>query len=139
MENNLKNSGYLTYLNENGRVHGLTLRKLARLNNIPAYVEDTGDHSHRLWFFFQEPVHFLKIKSFLKRFLKEADIFDSRFQIEPLLPTRGTGLGWVEEPLFLPLGIHRRTMRRSLFIHEEESRPYAEQLKFLKTIQLLVP
>lgn len=135
LESNLKNEGYLIFLNENAREHSFGLKKMARQNHIPAFVEDTGDHSHRIWFFFKEFVHFLKVKSFLKRFLKEADLFDSRFTFRPLLPTSGIGLGWIEEPLFLPLGIHMRTMKRSLFINEEDFRSYEEQLKFLKTIR----
>ncbi|MDD3582061.1 MAG: CRISPR-associated primase-polymerase type A1, partial [Desulfobacca sp.] len=133
-EANLKNQGYLTYQEEKLRHQVLALARYARQRNIPAYPEERGAYQFRLWFFFSEFVHFLKIKDFVSRFLEQAPPSEPGLVVEPVLATQPVGIGWTERAVALPLGIHPATRRRSLFL-DAAGRPYAEQLKILRKIR----
>ncbi|RLA87449.1 MAG: hypothetical protein DRG58_10655 [Deltaproteobacteria bacterium] len=133
-EANLKNQGYLTYQEEKLRHQVLALARYARQRNIPAYPEERGAYQFRLWFFFTDFVHFLKIKDFVTRFLEHVPQPEPGFVVEPILATQSVGIGWTERAVALPLGIHPATRRRSLFL-DAEGRPYAEQLKILRKIR----
>ena len=61
-EANLKNQGYLTYLEEKMRHAVLLWARYARELGLPAYPEDSGARYYRLWFFFPDLDHFLEIK-----------------------------------------------------------------------------
>jgi len=134
LEANLKNRGYLTYLNEKALHHCLTLRRIAGTFGIPAYMDYCGDHRYRLWFFFREFIHFLKVKDFLTRLLAQVPEPDSNLLLEPLMATRPVGIGWIEEAVLLPFGINRATLKRCLFL-DDEGQPYGEQLTFLSKIR----
>lgn len=131
---NIKNQAYLTYLNEKALHHSIYLKQIASQYGIPGYIDSSGAHSYRLWFFFSSFIHFLKVKDFLTRFFDELPIPDSNLVVEPILATKGIGIGWLEQAILLPLGINKATCKRSLFL-DEDGRPYKEQLKFLKKIQ----
>lgn len=134
LEANIKNQAYLTYLNEKSLYHSISLKKIVSQYGIPGYIDSSGDHSYRLWFFFSSFIHFLKVKDFLTRFLDELPIPDSNLVVEPILAIKGIGIGWLEQAILLPLGINKGTLKRSLFL-DEDGQAYKEQLKFLKTIQ----
>lgn len=134
LEANIKNQGYLTYLNEKSFYHAISLKQIASRYGITSYIDYSGDHSYRLWFFFNEFTHFLKVKDFLNRFLDEVTIPDGNLLVEPIMATKGVGIGWIEQAVLLPLGINKATLKRSLFL-DENGRPHKEQLKFLKKIQ----
>lgn len=131
---NIKNQAYLTYLNEKALHHSISLKQIVSQYGIPAYIDSSGDHSYRLWFFFSSFIHLLKVKDFLTRFLDELPIPDSNLVVEPILATKPVGIGWLEQAILLPLGINKATLKRSLFL-DDHGRPYKEQLKFLKKIQ----
>ncbi|MFP3868875.1 MAG: CRISPR-associated primase-polymerase type A1 [Desulfobacteraceae bacterium] len=133
-EANLKNQGYLAYLEEKMRHQLLLLARYAHQRGLSAYAEDRRAYQFRLWFFFQDFVHFLKIKEFVSRFLENVPPLDPDFVVEPVLATKPVGIGWVERPVALPLGIHPGTRRRSLFL-DQEGQPFAEQLKILRKIR----
>jgi|Deesub1362A_J573_1020465.scaffolds.fasta_scaffold00060_123 tetratricopeptide (TPR) repeat protein len=137
LRENLKSPGYLDYMVERARSYTIRLLRFASQNGLRAYAEDAGDYSCRLWFFFRDFVHFLKVKRFLKEFLQQIPQSEEDFLVEPLLPTRPVGVGWVEHPLTLPLGIQRSTSRRSLFL-DQWGEPFPEQLKFVRKIRPLV-
>jgi len=134
LEANLKNRGYLIYLSEKALHHCLALRRIAGKFGIPAYMDYCGDHRHRLWFFFREFIHFLKVKDFLTRFLAQVPAPDSNLLVEPLMATRPIGIGWIEQAILLPLGINRASLTRCLF-HDDDGQAYGEQLKFLAKIR----
>lgn len=138
LEANLKNVGYLALMEEKMRQHTLLLGRLASEFGLAAYPEDSGDHQYRLWFFFSEFTHFLKIKRFVMAFLEKAPEPSGNLLVEPILATRPIGLGWVEHPVVLPLGIQRTTLRRSFFL-DDEGKPHAEQLKFMRKIREISP
>ncbi len=135
IERNLKSTGYLAYLDERMFYYAHFLRKLAGSKGIHAYIDFSGDHRFRVWIFFNGFIHFLKIKRFLKEFIDNAGpIPCSEIRIATLLPTIPVGIGWKENPILLPFGINRTTLKRCLFL-DESGKPYPEQLKFLKKIQ----
>lgn len=135
IERNLKNTGYLAYLDERMFYYAHSLRKLASSKGIPAYIDFSGDHRYRLWIFLKGFVHFLKIKRFLNEFLENAEALSiSEIKSSPLLPTSPLGIGWKESAVLLPFGINRETLKRYLFLNEH-GEPYQEQMKFFKKVQ----
>ncbi|MBW2308575.1 MAG: tetratricopeptide repeat protein [Deltaproteobacteria bacterium] len=134
LQANLKNQGYLALLEERMRHHVLILARYANQCGMPAYPEECGDRRFRLWFFFNDFTHFLKIKRIVQKFLENAPDHEGSLTVEAIPATRPVGVGWVEHPLVLPLGIQRSTLRRSLFL-DSDGRAYGEQLKFLKKIR----
>ncbi len=134
IESNPGRPGYLEYLNEKARTEIISLRALAVRRGIPACAEFDGGFGHRLWFFFREFIHFLKAKDFLDRLLRNHSVIFDHLVLERILGTRGTGIGWVEHPILLPLGVNRATNKRSLFL-DDQGEPFEEQLKFLKRIR----
>jgi len=134
LKENIKNQGYLKYLEEKALSYVISLRKLSEHFGIPSYIDYSGGFSFRVWFFFREFVHFLKAREFLKRFLEHAPTPDTYLVVDPFIGTKGVGIGWKEHHIMLPFGINRATKRRALFL-DEEGNPYPEQLTFLKKIQ----
>lgn len=131
---NLKNLGYLAYLDEKARFEALSIRSLAYRAGVPAYTDHPGKNMYRVWFFFREFIHFLNVRDFLKRLLIDRPELGGPFVIEPLTGTRGIGVGWREQSILLPLGLNRTTGDRILFL-DEEGEPFPEQLRFLKKIR----
>nr|HID58697.1 tetratricopeptide repeat protein [Desulfobacterales bacterium] len=129
-----KQQSYLVFLGENMRSYVLKLAQFARTVDIPSYPEERGSEGFRLWFFFQDFDHFLRVKEFLKEFIEHAPDPESHFVLEPILPTRPVGIGWVEQCINLPLGIDRCSHRRCFFLRDDGS-PYENQFIFLKKIR----
>ncbi|MBW1716790.1 MAG: tetratricopeptide repeat protein [Deltaproteobacteria bacterium] len=134
LEANIKNQGYLTYLNEKSFYHAISLKQIASQYGIPAYIDSYGEHRYRVWVFFREFIHFLKVKDFLTRFLAQVPAPDSNLLVEPLMATRPIGIGWMEQAILLPLGINRASRTRCLFL-DDDGQPYGEQLEFLARIR----
>jgi hypothetical protein len=131
---NQKNPSYARILAEKAKAHLLFLAKYAARLGIPAYPEDCGGICWRLWFFFEGFSHFLKIRRLIIEFMEHAPVPDGWLAVEPVLATRPAGLGWEENPVLLPLGVHRATLRRCFFL-DSEGEAAAEQLKFLHRIR----
>ena len=134
LKQNVKNTGYLTYLKEKIRNYTLSLVDVAYKVGIPVYVDHSGDFSYRSWFFFKDFVHFLKIRRFLKTFIQHLPPLETYMVLEFLIGTQPIGIGWIEHPVILPFGINLVTKKRFLFI-DRDGNPYEDQLKFLKKIQ----
>jgi hypothetical protein len=134
LEANIKNQGYLGMLKEQMRSNAFTLVRLVKCSSVPAYIEDAGRYEYRIWLFFEEFIHFLKAKRLLGILIEDNPIPAGNFIMEPILATRPAGIGWVEHPVVLPLGIQRNTLNRSLFL-DEDGNAYGNQLKFLEKIR----
>lgn len=131
---NLKNPGGLALIREKALEQGRSLVKLAEKRGLSAYLDHGGGFSFRVWLFFKEFVHFLRVRSFINEFTAEISALDSGLVIEPLTATRGTGVGWEERFLLLPMGLDRATGKRILFL-DQEGKPFEEQLVLLKKIR----
>jgi len=134
LKENIKNTAYLRYLEEKALSYAMSLMKLSHHIDIPSYIDYSGGFSFRLWFFFKEFMHFLKVREFLKRFLELTPPPPSYISVDPFIGTKGVGIGWIEHPILLPFGINRTTKRRAMFL-DDEGNPYPDQLMFLKRIQ----
>jgi len=134
LEANVKNRGFLLRLEERMRHHLLLFTGYCKALGLPVYPEQNGQLEFRLWLFFAEFTHFLKIRRVISALLENAPEGERDFIVEPLLATRPVGIGWIEQAVLLPLGIDRSTLRRSLFLNER-GEPAGEQLKWLKQIR----
>jgi hypothetical protein len=139
LEANVKNRGYLAVLEERMKRCALLLSGFASRMGFPAYPEWTGDLRFRLFLFFDAFVHLLKARRLVSAFLDAAPKPESPILVEPLLATRPVGLGWIEQAVLLPLGVHRGTLKRSLFLGFEDGGPHPEQLKHLRRIRPFSP
>lgn len=128
------NPSFQALFEEKLRRHLLTLALQASRAGLPAYPELSGSGMGRLWFFFDSFIHFLKARRFLRDFLEQTPAPETPLLVEPLLPTKPVGIGWVEQAVLLPLGLDRATLRRSLFL-DSEGNAAGEQLKFLHRIR----
>ncbi len=101
---------------------------------IPAYIEDSGHKGRHVWIFLDEPVQAKTAKNLAKFILSKTEGIPPQIQVE-VFPkqtfVKEDGLGNL---IKIPLGIHRKTGRRSLFI-DGEGKPFPRQLSFLKTVQ----
>lgn len=101
---------------------------------IPVLIEDSGYKGRHLWFFFDTPIPAKLARIFLKFIVERAGKPSGGIHWE-IFPTydkvRGKGLG----PLIkLPLGIHKRTNRRCLFL-DRESNPLPDQMVALSLVR----
>ena len=134
LKQNIKNTAYLSYLEDKACNYCLSVMYMLPKAGISAYLDYSGDFSFRIWFFFKEFVHFLKIKRFLKNLLEQMPPNETYLAVEQLIGTKGVGIGWQEHPILLPFGINLVTKKRIMFL-DNEGNPYPDQLAFLKKIQ----
>ena len=132
----LRNPSILTQLGENAEQQAGKLVAVCTAHGIPAYLEDSAAGGRRVWFFFARFFHFLLVKRFLDRVVAAVPLLDSRLVVDPLLATQPVGIGWREQPVMLPMGVDRRTERRSLF-KNPDGEAFPEQLKFIRKIREL--
>lgn len=130
----LKSPSLLIQIEEIAEQQALNIIAACAAQGVSAYLEDPGEHERRVWFFFAQFFHFLLVRRFLSRILDSVTSLDSRLVMEPLLATQPVGIGWQEEAVMLPLGIDRRTEKRSLF-KDNKGRLFPEQLKFTRKIR----
>jgi hypothetical protein len=101
--------------------------------DIPVLLEDSGYKGRHLWFFFESPINAKLARLFLKFIIERAGKPESGIHQE-IFPScdklKGKGYG----PLIkLPLGIHKRTGRRCLFL-DREGIPLSSQMAALSEI-----
>jgi hypothetical protein len=118
-----------------GKVHNTAcqLVDIAAQHDVPIYLEDSGFKGRHAWIFLDTPVPAGVAKKFGETMAA---------QLAPLVPevsievfpkqtsVRRSGLGNL---IKLPLGIHRRTGKRAVFI-EPDGEPVADQLSVLDGI-----
>lgn len=117
------------------KVHKAACRllDLAAAQDLPAYLEDSGFKGRHVWIFLEAPVPAGVAK-------KCADLLAAR--LSPLPPEVTLEVfpkqahvkpGSLGNLIKLPLGLHRKTGRRALFL-TPEGRPYDNQLDFLLSV-----
>jgi len=102
--------------------------------NVPIYLENTGGRGMHCWIFFSEPIEAKKARDFAKLILKKVgpppdQIVREIFPKQDFVPKEALG-----SLIRLPLGINKKTGRRSFFI-DENGNPFPNQLEFLDTIK----
>ncbi|HBZ54150.1 MAG TPA: hypothetical protein DEO88_01990, partial [Syntrophobacteraceae bacterium] len=133
-ETRLNNPSAIRMIEEKMRHHALALAARARQRSLPVELEQGADNHFRLWFFFKDGDHFLRLKTVIGAFVETLPVAPADIVVEPLLATRPVGIGWVEHAIPLPLGMDLGTQRRSLWV-DVQGEPYPEQLKALRRIR----
>jgi hypothetical protein len=128
--------------NEISRLHGLVeqdcvnLMQIFKNLNIPAYMEYSGWKGRHFWLFFDKPIRAAIVKNFLKEICNKAGSPPQGLNRE-IFPKQDAvtedGLGSLVK---LPMGIHKFTGKRCLFL-DESGHPYEDQLLFLRQIKLI--
>lgn len=124
---------------ETKKLHLLTHHDAIRIASVcddlklPVLIEDSGYKGRHLWFFFDSPLAAKLARSLLKFIAERAGKPSSGIHWE-IFPNydrlKGKGYG----PLIkLPLGIHKRTNRRCIFLDREGS-PLPEQMVALSQV-----
>lgn len=101
---------------------------------VPAYIEDSGHKGLHVWLFFNEPQPAKKVIIFAKKILEQAGDAPSGinreiFPKQPRVATQALGA-----MVKLPLGIHKLTNRRCLFL-DEQGEAATDQAGFLLSCQ----
>jgi hypothetical protein len=120
------------------RAHALarTIIQKGLDEGLPMYMEDSGFKGRHCWLFFQDPVPGVAARRFAQAFLDKIGPLPPGVHIEVFpkqAAIRGDGLGNL---IKLPLGFHRVSGRRSLFI-DPEGQPFPHQLHVLKNIRMV--
>jgi hypothetical protein len=127
---------------ESAKLHHLTHQDAVRIASvcddlaIPVLIEDSGYKGRHLWFFFASSIPAKLARIFLKFITEKAGKPSGGIHWEifpPIDKVRGKGFG----PLIkLPMGIHKRTNRRCLFL-DREGNPLSDQMMVLSQIRHL--
>ncbi len=118
-----------------GNVHQAACRLLDACASleIPAYLEDSGFKGRHVWMFLDAPVPAGVAKKFGERLVQSLSPLPAEVTVE-VFPKQGSvtrgGLGNL---IKLPLGIHKRTGRKALFIRPDLA-PWEDQLEFLLSV-----
>ena len=107
---------------------------LGAAHQIPVYMEDSGFKGRHCWIFLDTPVQARIAKRFGLIMLKQLGRPSSELQVE-VFPKQGyVTEGKLGNLIKLPLGIHRRSGRRSLFV-DASGDPLPEQLTYLSGVE----
>ncbi len=104
-------------------------------NQIKAYVEDSGFKGYHIWVFLDKPLSAALGRTFGMYVLQKLKIEEDMVYIE-IFPKQMflKGKDRLGNLIKLPLGIHRRSGKRSLFLNDELLPP-KDQLSFLLEIE----
>ncbi len=106
---------------------------LCRNNAIPVYLEDSGYKGRHCWIFLEQALDAQIAKSFAEICVKNIEI-PSGISVE-VFPKQVMHTDKMLGNLIkLPLGIHKRSGRRALFINEDGT-PILDQMKFIESIE----
>ncbi len=114
------------------RLHRSAVRllDLAAAQELPAYLEDSGFKGRHVWVFFETPLPAGVAKKAGELLLKELGPLPVEVVVEVFPKQTSVRQGGLGNLIKLPLGYHRRTGRRALFL-QPDGEPYAAQLDLL--------
>ncbi len=130
----IKDAGSLSILEDKVRTYARDLRSKAKELGFSSYCEDSADRGRRIWFFFEDFIPYEMAERLLNSLIDRVSLPGLGLSLQLLLGFKLSGIGKTDEPAMLPLGIRRRTGKRSLFI-DEAGNPYDDQLLFLRKIR----
>lgn len=107
-----------------------------RLMNMAAYAEDSGHKGAHIWLFFAEPLPAKEVRLFARRLLEQDSRLPPGITIEIFPKSDTHGEKALGSLIKLPLGIHKLTGRRCLFL-DAAGKPVADSISFLSQIQLV--
>ncbi len=95
---------------------------IAHKASIEGLIEDSGYKGYHLWFFFHSVIRASLVKKFLLALVNVAGIPPSGTHVELFPATDRAPVDHLNARIKLPLGIHRYTNNRSLFIRSDGAR-----------------
>jgi len=101
---------------------------------LPAYVESSGYKGCHIWLFFAEPVPAHVVRKFAQAVTKRTGPPSPELHWEIFPKQDSLEEGQLGNLIKLPLGIHKKTGRRALFV-DPEGKVYADQIEFLNLIK----
>lgn len=109
------------------------LLDIASQHDIPMYLEDSGFKGHHAWIFLETPIPAGVAKKFGETLAAQITPLPAEVTLEVFPKQAAVRRGGIGNLIKLPLGIHRRTGKRSLFI-EPNGEPVEDQLGMLDGI-----
>jgi len=104
-----------------------------RLENIKHYVEFSGNKGFHVWIFFNRWLQAYKVRYILKKIVDQLQLSEKiSVEVFPKQADHGGGLGNL---IKLPLGVHRKTQNKCVFV-DEDFEPIENQYDFLLRIEL---
>jgi tetratricopeptide (TPR) repeat protein len=109
------------------------LMDIAAAHNLPLYIEDTGFKGRHCWIFLESPLPAKVARRLAFSLRNRLGELPPEVQLEVFPKQTMVKAGGLGSLIKLPLGIHRRSGKRALFI-TPEGEPYPNQLSFLEEI-----
>lgn len=106
---------------------------VAAANDIPIYLEDSGFKGRHCWIFTELPVPAGVAKKFGDLLVTQIMPLSSEVTVEVFPKQTSIKKGGFGNLIKLPLGVHKRTGKRSLFI-SPDGNPFDDQLNFLESV-----
>jgi len=110
------------------------IKFLADELGIPIYIEDSGYKGKHLWFFFSEPVKASEARNLAKAIVKRIGEPPEGIHREIFPKQDRVASDALGSLIKLPLGIHKATGRRCVFI-DSNGKAYDNQILFLENIK----
>lgn len=101
---------------------------------ISAYIERTGGKGHHCWVFFSEPLKASLVRDFGKHILKNIGELPKNIDIEIFPKQDNVSQNGLGSLIKLPLGVDKKTGKRSFFVQEESSLG-SDQSSFVENIK----
>ncbi len=117
------------------RIHQVARRlvDLAAAQETPMYIEDSGFKGRHCWIFLDTPIPAGVAKKFGDLLKNQLGKVPSEITIEVFPKQTSVRKGGLGNLIKLPLGIHKRTGKRALFVRPD-GEPYENQLALLDEI-----
>ncbi|KAF2961071.1 CRISPR-associated primase-polymerase type A1 [Fervidobacterium sp. 2310opik-2] len=110
----------------------IELYKILKSEGIASYIEFSGNKGYHIWVFLDKPIPAYKMKYMLEKLSSRVQISEGiKIEIFPKQIQLNGGLGNL---IKAPLGIHRKTKNRCVFV-DENLNTVDDQVKFLLNIQ----
>jgi hypothetical protein len=106
---------------------------IASANEIPIYMEDSGFKGRHCWIFCESPIPAGVAKKCGDLLVAQITPLHNEVTVEVFPKQTSVKKGGFGNLIKLPLGIHKRTGKRSLFIQPDGSQ-YDDQLNFLESV-----
>lgn len=107
---------------------------LGAAQDIPIYIEDSGFKGRHCWILVEPPIPARIARRFALILLQQIGRPPSELQVEAFPKQAFVAEGKLGNLIKIPLGIHRRSGRRGLFV-DGSGRAYPDQLGFLDQVE----
>jgi len=117
------------------RLHQTACRlvDLAAAHDLPVYLEDSGFKGRHAWIFLDTPIPAGIAKKCGDLLLAQLQPLPVEVTVEVFPKQTSVKKGGLGNLIKLPLGFHKRTGRRAVFL-QPDGQPYADQLELLQTM-----